>query len=73
MATRWNEANVHAQCIECNRFEYGKQEEFRQALIALYGLAVVAEIEERSRAVVRLRKSDYYNLITHYKQKLYQL
>lgn len=72
-ATRWNEANVHAQCIECNRFGYGKIDEYRQALIALYGVSVVAKIEQLGKTMIHLRKSDYEALTKHYKQKLYTL
>ena len=29
LATRWDERNVYSQCRKCNRFEYGRQNEFR--------------------------------------------
>lgn len=72
-ATRWNEANVHAQCYKCNRHEYGQAEKFRIALIAKYGLAVVEELENISKNTVRLRDGDYNKLIDYYQLKLKQI
>lgn len=69
-ATRWNEANVHAQCVECNRHKYGCEEVYRKALVEMYGLPAVLSLEEKKHTTVRLRDSDYTELINYYKEKL---
>lgn len=72
-ATRWNEANVHAQCVECNRHKYGCEETYRKALIEMYGLPAVLSLEEKKQTTVQLRDSDYTKLINYYKEKLKKL
>ena len=70
-ATRWNGLNVNAQCRACNRFSYGKENEYRLALISRYGLYVVEELEDMAKREVHMRDSDYDALITVYKNLLY--
>lgn len=72
-ATRWNEANVHAQCVECNRHQYGRESEYRTVLVQMYGLPAVLDLESKKGLVVRLRDSDYDELIKYYKEKLKKL
>lgn len=67
---RWNEANVHAQCVECNRCNYGEEEQYRLALIRMYGLPTVLQLEAKKHSTVILRDSDYDQLIVYYKNKL---
>lgn len=70
-ATRWNEANVHAQCVICNRHKYGCEEAYRESLIMMYGLPTVLALEAKKKAIVQLRDSDYDNLIKYYKEKIH--
>ena len=71
MATRWNEQNVHAQCIQCNRFKAGNQHEHGQRIDRLYGKGTA----ERLKAIggARGTKVHYYWIeeeIKKYKQKV---
>ena len=44
-ATELLPENVHAQCIECNRFLSGNVDAYREGLIAKYGIDYVDRIE----------------------------
>ena len=42
---RYEELNVHKQCVHCNRFNSGKQHEYRQALFVRIGPALLDWLE----------------------------
>lgn len=69
-ATRWNEANVHAQCITCNRHKYGCEGAYRDALIRMYGLPAVLTLEAKKNTTVQLRDSNYNDLINYFKERI---
>lgn len=72
-ATRWNETNVHAQCLSCNRQKYGNLKAYRRRLVELYGLEAVENLERMKHRTVHLRESDYRELIEYYRNKLSEL
>ncbi len=69
IATRWNEENVHAQCVECNRYRDGNIEHYRRALIRKYGVHHVAYLEQRKNAAAHLDDEMLDILIDYYQQK----
>ena len=73
LTTRWNEVNVHAQCVCCNRFHDGMEEAYREALIRRYGVAVVEDLERRKHGIAKLTNRHYQKLITYYKFKIKEL
>jgi len=46
---RYNPVNVAKQCTHCNRWNSGKQSEFRKGLVMRYGEAAVLELEGPSK------------------------
>ena len=69
-ATRWNEINVNAQCVKCNRLNYGETKWYKEALIKRYGEDVVNRLEQRRNTIVHLTATDMENIIKHFQSKL---
>lgn len=69
MATRWNEENVHAQCVECNRYRYGNLQRYRRSLVLMYGAELVAELERRKNLAVHVDGMMLDKLIKYFQQK----
>jgi hypothetical protein len=60
MATRWDEANVHAQRKYCNRHMAGNYAGFREGLIGRIGLSEVERLEVARKVI---RKFNIYELM----------
>lgn len=73
MATRYDEKNCNAQCIECNRFRGGNSEGYRLGLIEKYGESEVEKIEMRRYNLSKLSVPEIEMLYKHYKGKLTNL
>ncbi len=69
-ATRYDEKNVHAQCVKCNRFESGRQFEHSQAIDAKYGEGTSKKLLQKSKMRCSRTKSDYEFIAKEYKDKL---
>jgi len=69
-ATRYDEKNVHAQCVKCNRFESGRQFEHGKAIDAMYGEGTSNQLLQKSKMRCKRGKSDYEFLAKEYKNKL---
>ena len=73
MATRYDEKNCNAQCVECNRFRGGNSEGYRLGLIEKYGESEVEKIEMRRYNLSKLSVPEIEMLYKHYKGKLTNL
>ena len=69
-ATRWNEMNVNAQCVTCNRLNYGATSVYRRALVKRYGEDAVLRLEERRNKIVHLTATDIKKLTEYFQSKL---
>ena len=72
-ATRWDEENCHAQCIDCNRFRDGNYEGFRNGLAVKLGKEKVEELILKGRGIEKFSKSDIEEKIKYYKAKIKEL
>ena len=70
-ATRWDERNIHSQCMRCNLNLGGNGAEYYPFMVNKYGEDFVNEL--RSRPMVKLSDSDYLKLIEEYSEKLARL
>lgn len=52
LATRYDIYNVFCQCIDCNRYNDGRIEEFTQYLCAAFGELHVQELKEKSQQII---------------------
>lgn len=59
MAVRYHPENVHLQCRPCNRFEYGKEKEYKQFIIRRYGKDKIDELTQKKHQVTKV-DADWY-------------
>jgi len=68
--TRFNEKNVNAQCISCNRFKSGLQYEHGQAIDKKHGKGTANDLTLKSKIPLKMSAFHYKELIEKYKKKL---
>lgn len=68
-ATRWDEENVHLQCIYCNQWEGGNAYEYAKRL----GFDKAEELMARSRQITKLSDAEFEDIYYHYKEKVMEL
>lgn len=73
MATRWDEENCHAQCIDCNRFRDGNYDAFNRSLVIRLGQDKVEELIRRGHQTVKFSKSEIDEKIRYYKEQIKEL
>lgn len=69
MATRYDEANVHAQCIRCNHWDEGARIGYRQGLIEKIGLQRVQLLEASGGRSHTLTATELEAIAAHYKKR----
>jgi len=67
---RFDERNVHAQCVHCNRDKHGNLHEYRIGLIQRVGMDVVNDLEQKRHVPLRLNKPEIIEMINEYKSKV---
>ena len=67
---RFDERNVHAQCVHCNRDKHGNLHEYRIGLIQRVGMDVVNDLEQKRHVPLRLTKPEIIEMINEYKSKV---
>jgi len=70
LAVRWDEMNVHGQCIDCNRFKGGNRSAFGRGIAIRYGESVVEALDKRSQARIKLKSYELLEKIEIYQSKL---
>ena len=70
LAVRWDEMNVHGQCIECNRYKGGNRSAFGRGVAMRSGDSVVEAIDVSSKSRVKLKSYELLEKIDHYQNKL---
>jgi len=71
--TRWDERNVHIQCIQCNRFVGGEIDEYFLWMVDKYGRKEVEEMINRKHDVFLLERKWLEEQIEIYKEKVKEL
>jgi hypothetical protein len=64
---RYNEYNVHGECVWCNCFNESHLIGYRETLIGYYGLEKVLELEQARHNTVKFSSIDYLDIIEKYK------
>lgn len=67
---RFDEQNVHAQCVHCNRDKHGNLHEYRIGLIQRVGIDVVNALEHNRHVPLRLNTPEIMEMINEYKAKI---
>lgn len=66
---RFNEDNVHRQCVPCNQYKGGNGIEYRLGLIERIGLERVEFLERKDHPPLKLSNDEIKALIKMYKEK----
>lgn len=66
LATRWDERNCAGQCVRCNLYLGGAQDEFAAAIVQKYGVSVLAQLLAKKHVTVKMTRSDYETMISKY-------
>jgi hypothetical protein len=66
-AVRWDEDNVHGQCIKCNTFLHGNLLEYRKNLIEKIGQKRFDRLEIRRHNESKMQRFEVQALINKYK------
>ena len=65
-AVRWDERNAAGQCLRCNHFLGGAQDEFSDYIINRWGYPVFNELMELKHTTVKYTRSDLEEMIAKY-------
>lgn len=73
MATKFHPKNVHPQCKECNGPQGGGEpQKMARYIDRKYGLGTAQELEYKAMKPFHMSRTDYIEMIEHYKQLLTQ-
>lgn len=70
LSTRYNEINVHCQCISCNVFKSGNMPSYTLFLQRKFGGQIIEELYKKSLEITK--DFPYVSLIALYEDKLSQ-
>ena len=68
-STRWNEDNVHPQCVACNMFRSGEQYKYSIFL----GTDKANDLFLQSQKIVKFANNEIEQMIAEYSEKLRKL
>ena len=69
-AVRWDEDNVHGQCVSCNCFLHGNLYEYGKRLKAIIGQTRFLVLEKAAYSTFKLDRQWLEERIVYYKDKL---
>lgn len=70
ISTRYDERNCHAQCPKCNIGLRGNLDKYKRAIIEIYGVKDLGELEAGKRSLEKLSIVDYQEKISYYKEEI---
>lgn len=71
---RYDEHNIHPQCLRCNHFLSGNQAEYYRKMVEVYGQEFVDEMfRKKHQDITKWGLQDYRDKIEYYKEKIAQL
>jgi hypothetical protein len=72
-SVRFDERNVHAQCVHCNQHLHGNLLEYRNQLEFYFGSAWLAQLERDAKETRKFTIEELKEITSTYKQKLKDL
>jgi len=70
LALRWDERNVHGQCIVCNRMKDGNLQKYRIGIILRYNKEYLNGIDRDSSKRVKYKAYEIMDIIEQYQDKI---
>lgn len=68
-STRWRPTNVHPQCVGCNTYRGGQQDEYAKFIVQTYGLAEFNDLMESKHKVTKFTRSDLEEMIERFQKE----
>ena len=72
-AVTFNEDNVHAQCVTCNRYKHGNLLEYQIGIEQRIGAQRLLELHEQAHEVRKYTNEELKEIIKKYKKKCNEL
>jgi hypothetical protein len=72
-SVRWRETNCHVQCVSCNTYRGGMQDEYAKFIVETYGLAEFNDLMAAKHQVVKRTRADMEAMIEAYNSKVAHL
>ena len=69
-STRWDEDNVHVQCVGCNVFKKGNYTVYARFMINKYGSAKLDELAVRAKVEFKVSTPDLLDQVEIYKKRV---
>lgn len=72
----FDEKNIHAQCVACNKFRHGMGQEYAIRIVQKYGHEELLSIKQRATRALggeRLSEEEYAEKFEYYKSKVKEL
>jgi len=69
LSLRWDERNVHVQCVGCNVFKKGNMDEYSIKLKQQYGARILETLNKEKYRLVKYSALDLRKRIDLYKEK----
>ena len=72
-AIRFNEMNVHGQCVHCNQHKHGNLQRYREGLLKRFDARTLDKIDKLSQETRKFNREELKRITEHYKDKLKEL
>lgn len=69
-ATRYDDMNVHPQCVSCNRFKSGRGSAYAAHLVKRYGEGVILKLDTKSRKVKQYKLGDLKEMVKEWRAEI---
>lgn len=66
LSLRWDERNVHCQCMPCNIWKHGALDVYKLNLQAKYGEGILKELAQKKNVLIRFTASELEEMIKKY-------
>lgn len=66
-SVRWDERNAAAQCVSCNTYRGGQQDEYARFIVERYGLDTFHDLMRSKRILAKNSRDDLLALIERFK------
>lgn len=72
-AVRFDERNINAQCLRCNRFLHSNARGYYKGMLAKYGPDITADLEAQEFVTKKWSEQELLELDQYYKERLEEL
>lgn len=69
-AIKFDEINVHSQCVYCNQYLSGNLHEYIKRFIAKYGQKAYNDLDNKKNILVKRNINDFLQIEKYYKDQL---